>query len=860
MKAQETTLQQLIQGEKQFVVPLYQRPYSWGQPQLEQLWSDIVEQADGLAAGEGGATHFIGSVVLAPSPDLTAAGVQRWVVVDGQQRLTSLMLLLCALRDHLAHGDPTERERFDELYLTNKWRQGLDRFRLLPTQADRDSFVACIRQAPEAGSGDGIGAAYRFFRRALVEADDPADPHDIPRLETVVRERLSIVEIAADRQDNVYRIFESLNNTGLRLSQADLVRNYLFMCLPNRGQEAYETVWLPIQESLTGDQLELLMYLDLVLRGEERVRREDLYRGHQERIRALDGEDAVVAYMEALQRRARLLRLILQPSEEPDEDVSAAIERLRAWGAQTMYPPMMALLERRLEDDASDEAVATSLLYIESFVVRRMFAAVPTQNLNRIFQALTGQILEADDVVVATRQGLSGTRLYWPTDRELREAVRTKPFYWTGRHPQRFFVLRRLEESFPSAERADLTSPKLSIEHVLPQTLTPEWLAEVAEGAEPGEDPNELARRVTHTLGNLTLTGYNPELSNSPFEVKRGLLAESNLEMNRPIAREQRWGPKQILERADDLARRAAEIWPGPDETVRGLTEGRDWEVLHQALAALPTGTWTAYSDLAELVGSHPVPVGAHIARTPILNGHRAMAIDGRISPAFRWYDENDTRDPRDVLQQEGIRFIEGRADPTQRVTASELASLLGLAEDSAASETLAPHPDLLHELDDLHARFLTQLTERHKPGASGAVARLLDHWVAQGGQLTFGTSATTSCFPILRGRGVSIWPIIIYPGSTVEVGFMYLKARPPFDDPMLRAELRRRLNQAPDIDIPIAKLELRPSFPISALTDTETFEVVRDALGWFIDVVRELPEYATEMNVGTAADASEAD
>jgi hypothetical protein len=172
VKAQETTFQALIQGEKQFQVPLYQRTYSWQEQQLRQLWSDILDQAEVLASGSPGPTHFLGSVVLAPSPSLQAAGVQRWLVVDGQQRLTTLMLAMCALRDHLAATNPIERERINELYLTNRWKSGGDIYRLLPTQADRESFFACINGTPAAGGGDAIGAAYRFFRQALVAADD----------------------------------------------------------------------------------------------------------------------------------------------------------------------------------------------------------------------------------------------------------------------------------------------------------------------------------------------------------------------------------------------------------------------------------------------------------------------------------------------------------------------------------------------------------------------------------------------------------------------------------------------------------------------------------------------------------------
>jgi hypothetical protein len=166
MKAQETSFQEIIQGQKQFQVPLYQRTYSWQEKQLGQLWKDVLEQADGLANGIPGPTHFLGSIVLAPSPKLGAAGVMKWVVVDGQQRLTTLMLAMCALRDHLAATDPVERDRLNELYLINRWKKDLDFYRLLPTQADRDdTFLEQLRERRAAATVEGVERLLEFWVR-----------------------------------------------------------------------------------------------------------------------------------------------------------------------------------------------------------------------------------------------------------------------------------------------------------------------------------------------------------------------------------------------------------------------------------------------------------------------------------------------------------------------------------------------------------------------------------------------------------------------------------------------------------------------------------------------------------------------
>jgi hypothetical protein len=450
VKAQETTFQALIQGEKQFQVPLYQRTYSWQEPQLRQLWSDILDQAEVLASKSPGPTHFLGSIVLASSPSLQAAGVQRWLVVDGQQRLTTLMLAMCALRDHLAATNPIERERINELYLTNRWKSGDDIYRLLPTQADRESFFACINDTPAAGGGDAIGAAYRFFRQALVAADDEDDPYDIERIEAVLRERLAIVEVTAHSDDNVHRIFESLNNTGVGLSQADLLRNYIFMLLPTRAERVYTTYWLPTQELLR-DHLELLIYLDLVLRGDERAKQTELYRAQQRRLEPLrKDEGALEDEVAELARRARHLKRIVEPTTEPHAGIRAGLQRLNTWGAQTTYPLVMHLLDLEEQGQATNDELVRALTYIESFLVRRTICAFRTGNLNRIFNTVVQQLPDDLPIDDAVRYALSGERKFWPADTELREAVRSRPFYWSGRQHQRVLVLQRLEESYPS--------------------------------------------------------------------------------------------------------------------------------------------------------------------------------------------------------------------------------------------------------------------------------------------------------------------------------------------------------------------------------------------------------------------------
>ena len=563
MRAHEVSFLDLVQGEKQFQVPLYQRTYSWGGKQLAQLWRDLLAQGEAMADGAPAGTHFMGSVVITPSPTLQAAGVNRWLLVDGQQRLTTLMLALAAIRDHVGGG---EADRIHRQYLVNEFRQGDDHLRLLPTQADRDAYRAIVLRTPGTTATGAVAEAYQFFRTVLTSVDDPDDDQDIARIEQTIRAGLSIVEITAERSDNVYRIFESLNNTGLQLSQADLLRNYLFMRLPSRGEDVYRDVWLPMQNRLGAD-LELLVWLNLVIRGNDRVKQSDIYRAQQERLEKLPAtEEAIEAEVAELARRSRHLERILHPAAEPDPRLASALTRLAGLGRRHGLPADHAPAGSAGTGESRQPGdVADAMAYVESFLVRRMLCQVPTNNLNRVFNSAPAIIKDQVPVAAAVRSYLSGRRRYWPADAEVRRSIRTRPFYWTGRGQQRTFVLRRLEESYGAPEPVDFSAAKLTIEHVLPQTPTEEWLKLLAEEVTEEAGPEELHDLLVHTLGNLTLTAENAKLSNSPFQRKQDILHASALRMNREIADAPAWGKAQILQRAEQLADRVIRIWPGPD-------------------------------------------------------------------------------------------------------------------------------------------------------------------------------------------------------------------------------------------------------------------------------------------------------
>lgn len=824
--AVETNLRKLLEGTRQYLVPLYQRTYSWKKVQHERLWEDILKLAD-ARIDHASQTHFLGSVVLAPSPTINPGKLEEYLVVDGQQRLTTLTILLAAIRDHRAETeDPNHFDRINEQFLTNKWEVDQP-LKLIPTQKDRPSYEATMRAAPEAGSGDGIGVAYRFFRAQLMDADDPEDELDIHRIEEAVLNGLALVSITAHQGDNVHRIFESLNNTGLKLTQGDLIRNYLFMRLPTRAQQAYDQYWTKLERDLDSKELELLFWLDLV-QTNEAATQNDTYSLQQARLDSIIDEDAIVNEIKRFARLGRLLLLILDPSREEDHEVRVRLKRLVDWGTTTVYPLLLHLLDRRERGELTGKEVCETLDVLAGYLVRRVVIGRATANLNRTLLRSVQDLGVETSPAEALRRYLSVGRKYFATDNEVREAAVTVPFYWHGRASQRKLILKWLDEHLRSKEAIDVEG--LSVEHVMPQTPTQEWREMLAQSLEDGEEVDAVYSRLLHTIGNLTLSAYNSELGNSPFDVKRDLLKHSGVQMNLEIAEHQTWGRPEILDRSARLAELIIEIWPGPVEALTEPDQNAIWRHLDRVLASIPAGRWTTYGDVATTIGTHPVPLGQRLATHPSPHAYRVLRSDGSVARNFAWLDETRTSDPLDVLRSEGVSFNEhGIADSDQRVGASELALLAGLDVDGEVEELL------FTASVDKESAFWIQVGEHQSDSVSGALARLVTAWRHLGGEFLFGDADETSCFVLCRAAERRPWPFTIYPTGRVEVVFQHMMRRPPFDSVELRREFHERLVSIDGLTLE-PRLDARPSFDLSVIGDEHVLDAVIESLAWFID------------------------
>lgn len=645
LKAQETALKPMMEGTRQYAVPLYQRRYAWVKDDWDAFWAALDQQYGHLRSGrESSPTHFLGSLVIHPV-EISAHGVTVFNIIDGQQRLTSVYILLIALRDRW--DEPEEKERINETYLLNKFKKGDLNFKLLSGVHDRRDLELLLDGNASQTTGQ-IGQAYHYFNRKLdlLEAQDNLDLSD---LESALLTRLEVVDITTGRDDNAHRIFQTLNSTGRSLSQVDLLRNHFFMLLPSQAEEAYKKYWQPIEDTL-GNSVDLFFWSDLLARvkGAEGTSREGVYRKWSEILAPMEeSELEILQILESISASASIFKWIVSPERAPEPELVAQLERLKEWG-KTLHYPLTLLVLKSYSDNLSDlNDTVRALRYTESYLVRRMLVGVPTNNLNRLFTTTVAQVREAENIADEIHRALSGQGKYWPSDDEVLAAAVEVEFYRTQRSAQRQFVLRRLEERLNS-EVPDWNATSYTIEHIMPQTMTREWWEEVG----PGTDSQYQS--LLHTLGNLTLTSQNAQLSNGIKQRKTEILQNSFLSLNRQIVEVgDHWNYEHIRERGTKLAQIAIQEWPSPIPQDKLSLEG--WQgVITSHLAGLSGSQWTSIEDLEDVSQAPAEDIRDFVISSLPVGHKRILRSDGSIDSSLPWVSD-DIRAYKGYLASLGI-------------------------------------------------------------------------------------------------------------------------------------------------------------------------------------------------------------
>lgn len=694
MKAQETNVHRLLQGTKVFIVPNFQRRYSWRREQWQDLWDDVLAEYGTQHSDDMGETldgHFLGSVVLHPAGG-PASTVARYLVIDGQQRLTTLLVMLAALRDVRVELDedfaPAE---YDNQYLTNPYNpKDLDRLR--PTTFDRSAYIETIRDREPTG---GIGQAYSWFAAKIKESKVADAPLDFQRLGQTILLRLIVVEISTSQNDSVNNIFNTLNSKGMDLSPADLIRNEFLLNLSNEeADSAYANHWLPMEQTLvtvktTGsiDDSKLINYFwSQELRYEANMPVKDLFPVFERRLRRLTNQatgaerDAIVlAQIERLHEQSEIYLTILDPdnengsSKEIPQMVRERLGWLATWGSSPATPVTFAILCALVEGRATTAEAVRALDLLVGFLVRRALAGVPTNNLNRLFSALPSAMESSDSISDLLTNTFVRPGYRWPTDAELMNGVEGTALYLTTKKSQSKFILSRMEEYLEPKEPVEFD--ELTIEHVLPQTLTDDWEQRIAAAQESVDD----ARSLVHTLGNLTLTGYNSKLGNMSFDKKRKILGESTVRLSQIVAASSHWLPSNIRDRSRSLAQLATQIWPAraldakPMEAQTNIVDFNSPEGLRDALNSLPEGSWTTDEALStalamsvDEVHKAVLELGPELARV-------VRTQDGAV-PA--WFSQSLAESVKAQMQPLDIH------DVGSFVGADELAVRAGWADD----------------------------------------------------------------------------------------------------------------------------------------------------------------------------------
>ena len=555
MQAKETKLQDIIEGTKQYVIPLFQRTYSWTNKEWDVLWKDLME----LSETENPRSHFIGSIVNMPTVSVPE-GVAKFLLIDGQQRLTTIFILLTHLRNKAREAQNHEfAEEINNTLLVNPYKKDNDFFKLMPTQVDRDIYKNFINGKSNAADNQ-LTRAYNFFEKKLRQV-----PLEHEKLKKIITSYFSVVSIVLDTDDNPYLVFESLNAKGRPLTQADLIRNYFFMRIHIDNQDkVYSNYWQPMQTALNDSLTEYIRHF--LMRDGSIIKQNDVYYALKEKVASNNAID----YLKELQKYSVYYQRLIYPELEPEEDLQKYFRRLNRIEVTTAYPLLLNFYGNYTGNKISKTDFVAILKILENYLIRRFVCNVPTNQLNKIFPAVYPLLITKyqDSHTEGIKEILQGRG--YPKDTDFYTRFKETKFYGAGdRQIKTKLILETLEENFAHKEAVPFDN--LSIEHVMPQTLSEWWQHHI------GEDWEETHELFLHTIGNLTLTAYNTEMSNDDFIAKKKAYNESHLELNKYFAPLSSWRRAEIESRADALAKQALEIWGyfGQETSSSALQIGR---------------------------------------------------------------------------------------------------------------------------------------------------------------------------------------------------------------------------------------------------------------------------------------------
>ncbi|GAA8261481.1 DUF262 and DUF1524 domain-containing protein [Helicobacter pylori] len=547
MEAKATTLLNFIKENQknQLVIPIYQRLYSWEKEQCKELWDDIIK----IGGNDKMDRHFIGSILYVL--DRTTHSSNTLLIIDGQQRLTTITLLLIALRDYLS--DEVKRKDIENHYLINSDEKGDKKFRLIFSESDKDTLLYLIdkdRRKPSEPSSK-IMENFKLFEEWVSKNTN--------KLETIFKglDKLMIVEIALEKEkDDPQLIFESMNSKGMELAQTDLIRNYIVMETEIEKQEGfYNKYWRAMEEEFKQNKklFDRFVRHYLTIKTREIPNISKVYaalKDYQQK-EGIGIEDL----LKDLQKYCGYFCQIVF-KKEADNDLNKALGFLVDLEMDVIYPLLLELYSDYGNGVLSKDDFIPIIDLIESYICRRAVCGLGTNSLNKVFPSFTKHI-QKDEYFKSLKAhfGSLTEKQGFPNNDEFKNLFITIDFY---KFKKNKYFFERLE-NFDRKER--VYTHEYTIEHIMPKKLTEEWERDL------GENFQEIHNKYLHTIGNLTLTGYNSEYSNKSFQEKRDMekgFKDSPLRLNQGLRDLKSFGEEEIKKRANDLANLALKIWTYP--------------------------------------------------------------------------------------------------------------------------------------------------------------------------------------------------------------------------------------------------------------------------------------------------------
>jgi hypothetical protein len=628
MKATIHTLGQVLYSPSQYVIPVFQRNYRWELPQWQRLWDSLEE----IQQPAKTSNHFMGFLVYVVGGTPQPGQNTRFHLIDGQQRLTTLSLLLAAIRNVARRrGDEELAQELHDDYLVHPRKKGEQHYRLLPKEHDQDAFVALV--SGTAALPGRMTQAVAFFERVL-DSKAETQAGALRRVFEVVCQRLDFMGATLE-SENAYSIFKSLNSTGVPLSQADLIRNFVFMHVHPDVQDEFDTeLWRPLEARFTGADGRLdedsfaRFFRDLLMSEGQYVPPKLTFVTFEARHEAT-GFDPQVLTRVLTQRSDQYLAIASRDSDH-DPGVTRALARLNRLDSSTTWPLLLWLFAQRDAGALDDAGLARAVDMLCSFILRRFVTGETSRGYGEMFVRAIRDIPgdNAGEPVAALKQFL--LQRGWPDDAHFIGAFTRFPLYKRGYARE---VLEALELARGHKEQGSLAQAQ--IEHILPQTLSDEWADAL------GEEAERVHGEWLHRPGNLTLSAYNQEVGNQPFAIKRARFIQSNVVLTREVADNVHWGEAEIRERSERMAREAAQLWQGPKEPYAAEAESAQDREGRQVRLAFWTGLAehlaAAHPELPE-VEPEPKRILRFKARVPQVRvGLRFKVQDGSVALMLRF-------------------------------------------------------------------------------------------------------------------------------------------------------------------------------------------------------------------------------